>query len=61
MTGKGTVTATSDQTGWCTTSVSGKTVTVKVQQNSSAARTANVKITQNNRSVVVSVSQEAGE
>lgn len=61
VTGKGTVTATSDQTGWCTTSVSGKTVTVKVQQNSSAARTANVKITQNNRSVVVSVSQEAGE
>lgn len=57
---KGTVTASSDQ-GWCTADVSGKTVTVKVQQNSSAARTANVKITQNSRSVVVSVSQEASE
>lgn len=56
--GKGTVTASSDQE-WCTTSVSDKTVTVKVQQNSSTARKANVKITQNNRSVVVSVSQEA--
>lgn len=54
----GTVTASSSQT-WCTVSVSGKKVTVKVDANASTARTADVSVTQNGKTTIVVVSQDA--
>ena len=57
--GAGELTANSDQT-WATVSVAGRVATVSVAANSGAGRTADITIVGNGRSVVVTVTQEAG-